>query len=70
MPSYTGNAFTLEEAHAAADTAGFKPTRLGNRGPVQFQLRSLPRRRRHTRRLLGNRKGRTGVFPLPPARRG
>ena len=36
MPSYTGNAFTLEEAHAAAAASGFKPTRLGNRARFSF----------------------------------
>ena len=29
MPSYSPNAFTLEEAHAAAASGGFKPTQLG-----------------------------------------
>ena len=40
MPSYSGNAFSLEEAHAAATTAGFKPSRLGNRGRFSFNSRA------------------------------
>ena len=40
MPSYSRNAFTLEEAHAAATAAGFKPSRLGNRGRFSFNSRA------------------------------
>ena len=40
MPSYPRNAFTLEEAHAAATAAGFKPSRLGNRGRFSFNSRA------------------------------
>ena len=41
MPSYSPNAFTLEEAHAAAATAaGFKPSRLGSRGRFSFNSRA------------------------------
>ena len=40
MPSYSPNAFTLDEAHAAAATAGFKPTQLGNRGRFSFNSRA------------------------------
>ena len=40
MPSYSGNAFSLEEAHAAATTAGFKPSRLGSRGRFSFNSRA------------------------------
>ena len=40
MPSYSPNTFTLEEAHAAATAAGFKPSRLGNRGRFSFNSRA------------------------------
>ena len=40
MPSYSGNAFSLEEAHTAATAAGFKPSRLGNRGRFSFNSRA------------------------------
>ena len=40
MPSYPRNAFTLEEAHAAATAAGFKPSRLGNQGRFSFNSRA------------------------------
>ena len=40
MPSYSQNTFTLEEAHAAATGAGFKPSRLGNRGRFSFNSRA------------------------------
>ena len=40
MPSYSGNAFSLEEAHAAATTAGFKPSRLNNRNRFSFNSRA------------------------------
>ena len=40
MPSYSRNAFTLEEAHVAATAAGFKPSRLGNRGRFRFNSRA------------------------------
>ena len=40
MPSYSLNAFTLEEAHAAATAAGFKPSRLGNRSRFSFNSRA------------------------------
>ena len=40
MPSYSPNAFTLDEAHAAAAAAGFKPTQLGNRGRFSFNSRA------------------------------
>ena len=40
MPSYAPNAFTLEEAHAAATAAGFKPSRLGNRNRFSFNSRA------------------------------
>ena len=53
MPSYSPHPFTLDEAHVAATAAGFKPTRLGEPWPVQFQLPRLPRGRRQPRRLLG-----------------
>ena len=40
MPSYSDNAFTLEEAQAAATAAGFKPSRLGNRSRFSFNSRA------------------------------
>ena len=40
MPSYSPNPFTLDEAHAAAATAGYKPTQLGNRGRFSFNSRA------------------------------
>ena len=40
MPSYSTNPFTLEEAHAAATAAGYKPSRLGNRGRFSFNSRA------------------------------
>ena len=40
MPSYSSNAFTLEEAHAAAATAVFKPARLSNLGRFSFNSRA------------------------------
>lgn len=40
MPSYPPNAFTLDEAHAAAATAGFERTQLGNRGRFSFNSRA------------------------------
>ena len=40
MPSYSSNAFTLEEAHAAATALGFNPTRLGNRDRFSFNSRA------------------------------
>lgn len=40
MPSYSSNAFTIEEAHAAAIAAGFKPSRLGSRGRFSFNSRA------------------------------
>ena len=40
MPSYSSNAFTLDKAHAAATAAGFKPSRLGNRGRFSFNSRA------------------------------
>ena len=40
MPSYSGNAFSLEEAHAAATAAGFNPSRLGNRCRFSFNSRA------------------------------
>ena len=40
MPSYSSNAFTIEEAHAAATAAGFKPSRLGSRGRFSFNSRA------------------------------
>ena len=40
MPSYSPNAFTLDEAHAAAAAGGFKPTQLGQRGRFSFNSRA------------------------------
>ena len=40
MPSYSPNAFTLEEAHAAAVAAGFRPTRLNAQGRFSFNSRA------------------------------
>ena len=40
MPSYSPNAFTLEEAHVAATAAGFKPARLSNPGRFSFNSRA------------------------------
>ena len=36
MPSYPRHAFTLEDAHAAALAAGYRPTRLSNRSRFSF----------------------------------
>ena len=36
MPSYTRSAFTLSYAHAAAESRGFRPSRLGNRQRFNF----------------------------------
>ena len=40
MPSYSPNAFTLDEAHTAAAAAGYKPAQLGNRGRFSFNSRA------------------------------
>ena len=40
MPTYSRNAFTMDEAHAAATELGYKPTRLGNRGRFSFNSRA------------------------------
>ena len=40
MPSYSRNAFSLEEAHAAAVAGGYNPTRLGNQGRFSFNSRA------------------------------
>ena len=40
MPSYPRNAFTMEEAHAAAVERGYQPTRLNNRNRFSFNSRA------------------------------
>ena len=40
MPTYSRNAFTMDEAHAAATELGYKPTRLGNRNRFSFNSRA------------------------------
>ena len=36
MPTYTHSAFTLSDAHAAAESRGYRPSRLGDRQRFNF----------------------------------
>ena len=69
MPSYSSNAFTLEEAHAAAATAVFKPARLSNLGRFSFNSRACHVGGDKPQALLGYRARRAGVLPLPRSQR-